>query len=112
MTSRVGLARAAGVQPGISLAPQHSEADREVAREILRYFARNPGAADTMEGIAHFRLLDERIHSGLEQVTRALALLVSEGLLVREAVARSAEVFRLNQEQPRAIERFLEKAEQ
>ena len=97
---------------GDSLAPGPSDADREIAQEILRYFARNPGAADTMEGIARFRLLDERIYSSLEQVTRALALLVAEGLLVKVPVARTGEVFQLNQEKPQAIERFLDETEQ
>jgi hypothetical protein len=33
-----------------------------VTKQIVSYFLRNPNAADTLEGIARWRLLEERIH--------------------------------------------------
>lgn len=96
-------------QAGSYLASGNSKDDFDVARDILRYFTRNPQAADTVEGVARWRLLDERIHSDLERVTRAMAWLVSRGLLVKEPLAGSAAIFRLNDKEPREIERFLQK---
>ncbi|HUP10205.1 MAG TPA: hypothetical protein VMU47_23840 [Caldimonas sp.] len=55
------------------------------AKEILRYFLRNPGAADTLEGVARWRLMDERIHGTVEETDQALAWLVAEGLLLKES---------------------------
>ena len=79
-----------------------------MAREILRYFVRNPRAADSLEGVARWRLLDERIHSSLEQVARAIASLVAEGLLVSETTTSATSVFHLNERERAKIDRFLE----
>ena len=78
-----------------------------MAREILRYFVRNPQAVDSLEGVARWRLLDERIHSSLEQVARAIAWLVSEGLLLPENRSATS-LFRLNESEQTKIDRFLQ----
>jgi len=88
------------------LPPQDPEDDLAVARDILRYFLRNPEAADTVEGVARWRLVDEQIYRSLGRVNRAMAWLVSQGLLVKEEVANST-IFHLNQNALRKIERFL-----
>ena len=90
------------------MAPQDSANDLDLAQEVLRYFKRNPEAADTLEGVARWRLLDQRIYSTVEQVTRALALLVSRGLVVKEPVGRSGTIFRLNKKALPKIKSFLE----
>jgi len=68
----------------------------EQAREVLAYFARNPQAADSLEGIARWRLLEETIRERVEEIERALSWLVAEGFLQQEAAAGAAPVFRLN----------------
>jgi hypothetical protein len=57
-----------------------SEFDK-VAREILSYFVRNPHAADDLEGIARWRLLNETVHRKVDETRAALARLVECGLL-------------------------------
>lgn len=84
--------------------------DLDVAKHILRYFYRNPQAADTVEGVARWRLLDERIQNNLETVMQAMAWLVSEDLLVKESRPASSTVFRLNLAQSEQIGELLRKA--
>jgi hypothetical protein len=105
--------------------------DLEVVRDVLRYFVRNPEAADTIEGVARWRLLDQKIHDNLREVTRAIAWLVANGLLAEDRLPASfgrtdedvqsrpkahtqeeqklvRSVFRLNKEAMRQIEHFLQ----
>ena len=107
------------------------ENDLEVVRDVLRYFVRNPEAADTIEGVARWRLLDQKIHDNLREVTRAIAWLVANGLLAEDRLPASLgrsdqdvqprpkahaqeeqkhvkSLFRLNKEATRQIERFLQ----
>ena len=81
-----------------------------MVRDVLCYFTRNPQAADTVEGVARWRLVDETIHQNLEQVARAVAWLVSRGLLIEESTSPSTLIVRLNKQQRGQIERFLEQA--
>lgn len=98
-----------GPREGIeSLAQHDSDCDNEIAADILRYFLRNPQAADDLEGVARWRLLDERIRLSIKEVSRALNWLVSEGFLVREEPRSSNAVFRLNTDRRADIERFME----
>jgi hypothetical protein len=86
---------------------QDEATDLDVAKQILRYFYRNPKAADTVEGVARWRLLEEMIQSNLETVMKAMAWLVSQGLLVKESRPASAPLFRLNTAESKKIEKLL-----
>ena len=88
--------------------------DVELAREILRYFLRNPQAIDTQQGIARWRLLDQAIHHQMQQVSQAMEWLVTEGFLVRvPTTAPEDAVFRLNRERTEQTREFVEgKAEE
>jgi len=79
-----------------------------VALDVLRYFVRNPEAADTVEGVTRWRLLDEKIYRSLQQVTRAMAWLVAQGLLVEDHLSSSKTAFRLNKAALKRIERLLQ----
>lgn len=70
----------------------------ERAREVLRYFLRNPQAADSLEGVARWRLVDEAIYRSVDEINQALGWLVDEGLLLRESVTGLGPIFRLNVE--------------
>jgi hypothetical protein len=87
------------------------ETEREVAKQILRYFHRNPQAADTIEGVARWRLLEETIRSNLEVVMKAVAWLVSEGVLIKESRPANATLFRLNSAESEKIEKLLAQQE-
>jgi hypothetical protein len=64
--------------------------------EILSYFLRNPAAADSLEGIARWRLLEQTIHRTIAETEMALKWLVEEGYLMEIEQPRSRRLFRLN----------------
>jgi hypothetical protein len=66
---------------------------------------------DNLEGLARWRLLDERIHRGLERVSRAVAWLVSRGVLLQEEAGTSSAVFRLNTARRADVDKLLEAIE-
>jgi hypothetical protein len=77
-----------------------------VAKEILNYFMRHPKAADSLEGIAEWRILDEKVRRSLEDTGEALDWLVRKGFL-QEEERLSRPIFRLNSEKLAEVERFL-----
>lgn len=91
--------------------PSDPDETFDVAWMILRYFARNPDAADTVEGVARWRLLDERIRSCIEQVTRAMKWLSAQGLLLQDELPGSRSTFRLNKQAKQRIESLLQQEE-
>jgi hypothetical protein len=76
-------------------------------RDVLAYFLRHPAAADSLEGIARWRVQQEVVPHIVEQVDRALAWLVDHHLLVREDRAGVASTFRLNPTHAAEAERLL-----
>jgi hypothetical protein len=82
----------------------------ESAKRILRYFVRNPEAADTYEGIVRWRLLEEAIHRTTEETREALSWLVSQGFLRETPIGGGAPIFRLNAGKRKEAEDFLELA--
>jgi hypothetical protein len=78
-----------------------------VAREVLRYFLRNPEAADTLEGVARWRLTDEQVRRSVEEIDEALGWLVKQGFLLEEPMIGSAPLFCLNEEKAVEAGRFL-----
>ena len=67
-----------------------------IAKEILAYFLRNPHAADSLEGIASWRLLDETIRRRVDDAQQALAWLVAEGYLRERIGAGTVPLYSLN----------------
>ena len=67
-----------------------------MVKEVVRHFLRHPQVVDTLEGIAHWRLLQESIHHTVEEVDEALEWLVSRELLVRTERLGGAPIFGLN----------------
>jgi hypothetical protein len=81
--------------------------DREMAREILRYFVRNPQATDSLEGVARWRLMDELIRRKLDETAAALEWLVAQGYLRSSISPGGTATFRLNAERVEESRRFL-----
>jgi hypothetical protein len=52
--------------------------------QVLSYLRRNPRAMDTIEGITHWWLLEERIILAERAVQEALGQLVAEGWVLKE----------------------------
>lgn len=69
-------------------------------KQILSYFVRNPNAADSLEGIARWRLLEEQIHRSLQETETALAWLVAQGFLDEVNIGGATPIFRLNPGRP------------
>jgi hypothetical protein len=82
------------------------------AKQILAYFLRNPSAADSLEGIATWRLLEEAIHRNVYETEEALQWLVSHGYLLESVHAHSGRLFRLNAEKQIEAVSLLEFREQ
>lgn len=74
----------------------------------MSYFVRNPRAADSVEGVARWRLLDQAIHRTVDETHRALEWLVAEGFLCQATTAGSGTIFTLNAERQAQARRFLE----
>jgi hypothetical protein len=78
------------------LSPFKRDRAPQKANEILRYFVRHPHAADSVEGIVRWRLMQETIAQRLQEVDSALDWLLRNGFVIRETMPGAAPVFRLN----------------
>ena len=67
-------------------------------REILSYLIENPDAHDTLEGIAHWWLLDRAIRAQTSKVEAALERLLSQGLVVKVERVDSEIQYRINRQ--------------
>ena len=56
--------------------------ESEVARDLLSYLIENPDAADTLEGIVEWWLLERKIHIGIVKVKQALEQMTAKGLIL------------------------------
>ena len=68
------------------------------AMEVLDHFVRNPQAADTLEGVARWRLLRETVHRSVDETADALEWLVAEGFLNETSTTYSKSIYSLNQQ--------------
>src|SRR5262249_30559391 len=80
----------------VALLPNNKDLDRAIIRQVLGYFVRNPKAVDTLEGIARWRLPEERVYESFRQTEAAIDWLVKEGCLEEILLSGSnAPVFRM-----------------
>lgn len=79
----------------------------ELAKQVLRYFLHNPQSADSLEGVARWRLLEETIHHTLTETNGALEQLVARGYLRAVSVPGSDCIYTLNPAKREEAERFL-----
>jgi hypothetical protein len=86
---------------------KHNPSDCQITREVLTYFVRNPLAADSLEGVARWRLMDEVIRRRLGETEAALDWLVAQGYLISSVVPGGAVTFRLNGERLADAQEFL-----
>jgi hypothetical protein len=76
-------------------------------REILQHYLANPQTADSLEGIAEWRLIDDFVRQRAEETRRAVEWLVERGLLVRTVGGAIPPVYRLNQSAVADAERLI-----
>lgn len=79
-----------------------------VAKEILGYFLRNPQAADSLTGIARWRLLEAAVQRSVAKTEAALQWLLEQGYLRQVQIHGGEGVFSLNPEKRREAESFLD----
>jgi hypothetical protein len=79
----------------------------EIERDILEYLVDHSDAADTLEGVAEWWLLQHAIRSRTADVAEALADLVARGLLIEETRAGARPHYRVNQQRRADIARLV-----
>ena len=78
------------------------------AREILKHYLANPQTADSLEGIARWRLLEDIIQRRVVETENAIEWLVDHGYLDCSAGRRAAPpMYRLNQARRSDAERVV-----
>ena len=68
---------------------------------------RNPQSADSLEGVARWRLLEEKIHHTLIETQSALENLVAEEYLRVVSVPGSELIYTLNTDKRKEAEQFV-----
>ena len=81
--------------------------DPLLAAEVLNYLLRHPAASDTVEGIATWWLLDQRVHVAIAQVEQALSELAARDLVVIVSRTDGRMHYGLNRAKELEIRRYL-----
>jgi hypothetical protein len=73
-----------------------TRSESHVAKKILAYFLRNPLAADSAEGVARWRVIDEQVRHSVRETFVALKWLVANGYLQESSSRSGATIFQLH----------------
>jgi hypothetical protein len=84
-----------------------TQSERHVAREILAYFLRNPRVADNAEGVARWRMMDERVRQSVRETFVAIKWLVANGYLEESSSPATGEIFYLNSDHAEEARNFV-----
>jgi hypothetical protein len=76
---------------------------KDISREILEYLHKHPDASDTLEGIAEWWILSERIHDEIGRVKAAVFKLMKQGWVIEIRGRNSAVRYRFNPVKRRQI---------
>lgn len=90
--------------------PQEGPQLERLRREILAFLLQRPRAQDTLEGIATWWLLEQRLEREVQRVERVLERLVADGLVVKRKGADGRARFSADPERVAEIERLVERA--
>ena len=74
----------------------------------MRYFVQHPHAADSLEGIARWRLIEQRTRDLVAETSDAVEQLVEEGLLERVTLPGGQTLYRLRPDQADVARRLVE----
>jgi hypothetical protein len=80
---------------------------REICYYILAYLSDNPDAGDTFDGIVEWWFLNQQIKFETRNVSKAVARLISEELIVEHEESDSRVIYRLNRSKEAAIRAML-----
>lgn len=93
----------------------NSEVDRceagvaPVSCKILAYLAEHPDAQDSLEGITHWWILEQKIKQRLAEVRAAVVELLEKKLIVERKAANGTSYYRINRRKFRLISSLLKK---
>jgi hypothetical protein len=93
---------------GLSLRDPQSNSKREIARQILQFFLQRPGVADSFDGIARWRLLEQAVDRNVTETEEALRWLIDSGYVTEERIAGSKSLFRLNSKKQSDAQRIVD----
>ncbi len=79
----------------------------QIVYEILAYLVENPEAQDTLVGIVEWWLLEQQIKRQTARVKKALAELVSKGLILERKGKDSRTHYRINRRKYKEIQVLL-----
>ena len=85
-----------------------SSKESRVLFDILAYLADHPDADDTIEGIAQWWLLEQRIRQQIPVVEKALAVLVEKEFVLEQGGINGRTRYRINRRKQKQIRAFLE----
>jgi hypothetical protein len=66
-----------------------------IVEQVLSYFVRNPRAADTLEGVARWRLLQDQVSRTCQETEVALQWLVDQGQVETVPTGSSSHIVQL-----------------
>ena len=81
----------------------------EISNAILQYLLRHPQAQDTLEGIVHWWLLEERIHQRTLEISEVVKILVKKHLLIEKKLSNADVLYSLNTKKKDVIKSIIEK---
>lgn len=81
----------------------------EISNAILHYLLKHPQAQDTLEGIIHWWILEERIYQRTLEISEVLKSLVEKGFLIEKKISSSDVLYALNIKKKCLIETIVRK---
>lgn len=78
-----------------------------IAKDVLSYFLRNPESAESLTGLARWRLMQESVRRSVETTRSAVEWLVAEGYLQEETREGTEKLLRLDPERRKEAEDLL-----
>lgn len=82
---------------------------KEISNAILHYLLKHPQAQDTLEGIIHWWILEERIYQRTLEISEVLKSLVEKGFLIEKKISKSDVLYSLNIKKKSLIETIVRK---
>lgn len=84
---------------------------QDLTRSILAYLTSNPNAQDSLEGIARWWILSQKIRYYIEEVETVLDKLAADGFVTVVTEADSKVLYRLNSGRDKDIKVLLAKSD-